>query len=148
MNKNMDKTTKMQKISFWIITILVLTFIIGGTILTYRNKNIDPIATEQGKIEVTGVPGKLDGFAQCLTDKGWTMYGAEWCSHCKDAKAEFGASFRLVKYVECPDNLTLCQAKGVEGFPTWLGPLGQKFEGWSGNSLNSLAEASGCVLPK
>ena len=35
------------------------------------------------------VPGKYDGFAQCLKDKGATFYGAFWCPHCKAQKALF-----------------------------------------------------------
>jgi len=61
-----------------------------------------------------------DDFAKCLTDKGWVMYGAVWCSHCKEQKALFGDSFQYIKYVECPDNEQLCLAKGVNGYPTWI----------------------------
>ena len=52
-------------------------------------------------------PG-LDLFAQCLASKKITMYGAVWCPHCQKQKAEFGASFKYVPYVECPDNEKLC----------------------------------------
>jgi hypothetical protein len=61
-----------------------------------------------------------DVFAKCLTEKGWTMYGAEWCAHCKDQKELFGASFQYIKYVECPDNVQLCIDKGINGYPTWI----------------------------
>ena len=61
-----------------------------------------------------------DAFAKCLTEKGWAMYGAVWCSHCKAQKELFGSSFQYIKYVECPDNTQLCLDKGINGFPTWL----------------------------
>ena len=61
-----------------------------------------------------------DAFAKCLTAKGLTMYGAEWCPHCKDQKALFGDSFKYVNYVECPQNTNLCLAKGIQGYPTWI----------------------------
>jgi len=61
-----------------------------------------------------------DAFAKCLTEKGFTMYGAEWCSHCKAEKAMFGSSFKYINYVECPDNLQLCIDKGIAGYPTWI----------------------------
>ncbi len=61
-----------------------------------------------------------DTFAKCLTEKGWVMYGAEWCSHCKDQKALFGDSFQYIKYVECPDNIQLCLDRGVNGYPSWI----------------------------
>ena len=35
-------------------------------------------------------PGQYDNLAQCLTDKGAKFYGAFWCSHCQEQKAEFG----------------------------------------------------------
>lgn len=85
----------------------------------------------------------LDGFAQCLTGKGVTMYGAKWCSHCQNQKKEFGQSFRLVKYVECPDNIDLCLSKGIQGYPTWI--IGdKKYEGE--RDLEELSEISGCAL--
>ena len=61
-----------------------------------------------------------DSFAKCLTVKGFSMYGAEWCPHCKDQKALFGDSFKYINYVECPQNTNLCLAKGIQGYPTWI----------------------------
>lgn len=96
--------------------------------------------------------GNLDAFARCLADKGITMYGADWCSHCQNEKKAFGDSFRLVPYVECPDNPQKCLAAGVNGYPTWIFPasptdrLGEnKLEGEQG--LEKLSLLSGCVLP-
>ncbi|HEY4498185.1 MAG TPA: protein disulfide isomerase family protein [Candidatus Paceibacterota bacterium] len=88
--------------------------------------------------------GELDAFAQCLTAKGAVMYGAEWCPHCQNEKAVFGESFRLVKYVECPDNPQLCLETGIQGYPTWTFPDGRKLVGEQG--INKLAEASGCKI--
>ncbi len=87
---------------------------------------------------------ELDGFAQCLADKEITMYGAAWCVHCKNEKAAFGSSFRLVPYVECPDNIKLCTDKGVNGYPTWIFPDGRKFEGEQG--VKRLSDLSDCPL--
>jgi len=61
-----------------------------------------------------------DAFAECLTQKGFTMYGASWCPHCQQEKSYFGTSFKYIHYVECPDNTDLCIAKGVQGYPTWI----------------------------
>lgn len=85
----------------------------------------------------------LDSFAQCLTDKGAVMYGAKWCAHCQNQKKEFGKSFRFIKYVECPDNIELCLAKGVASYPTWI-LNDKKYEGEM--SLEGLSEISGCPL--
>lgn len=60
-------------------------------------------------------------LAKCLTEKGWTMYGADWCPHCKAQKEMFGVdAFKFVNYVECPENSNLCNAKGITGYPTWI----------------------------
>ena len=69
-------------------------------------------------------PGKLDGFAQCLKDKGAVFYGAFWCSHCNDQKDMFGKSVKFLPYVECstPDGkgqLDVCRDKNVSGYPAW-----------------------------
>lgn len=61
-----------------------------------------------------------ESLAKCLAEKKVTMYGAEWCSHCKTQKALFGEAFKFIPYVECPDNISLCIEKGIEGYPTWL----------------------------
>lgn len=92
--------------------------------------------------------GNLVPFAQCLAEKKVTMYGAYWCSHCKTQKALFGDSIVYVPYVECTENPKLCEAKGVQGYPTWIVPSDggdKKLSG--GQSLETLAKESGCILP-
>ncbi len=59
-------------------------------------------------------------LAKCLTEKGWHMYGAYWCPHCKAQKEMFGEeAFKFVNYIECTDKVDLCNAKNVKGYPTW-----------------------------
>jgi hypothetical protein len=102
----------------------------------------------KNKISENKGPGLYDKFAQCLTDKGATMYGAAWCPHCQEQKAVFGDSFKLVKYVECPDNTQLCIDKGIQGYPTWLIGTSTRFEGFDGNNtMKNLSGATGCPLP-
>lgn len=84
----------------------------------------------------------LDDFAKCISDKGFVMYGANWCSHCKNEKEAFGDSFRLIKYVECPDNPSICVEKGIQGYPTWMAPGNIFLEGEQG--IEKLSQASGC----
>ncbi len=88
--------------------------------------------------------GQYDAFAQCLTDKGAVMYGANWCSHCQNEKRAFGDSFRHVSYVECTEEPAKCRAAGVEGYPTWLFPDGRRLVGEQG--LQKLSSESGCLL--
>jgi len=96
--------------------------------------------TDGGKNKVN-----LDVFAQCLASKNITMYGAEWCVHCKDEKAGFGDSFRYVSYVECTVETQKCIDKGVDSYPTWIFPDGKKLVGKQG--VEKLSEESGCLLP-
>ena len=101
-----------------------------------------------GYVTLYGFPaaddGKYDAFAQCLSEKGITMYGAAWCPHCQREKRLFGSSFQFVNYVECPDNPQLCTEKGVTGYPTWIFPDGRRFAGEQG--LQKLSAESGCPL--
>lgn len=96
---------------------------------------------------VTAEPGKYDNLAQCITDAGATMYGAYWCPHCADQKKSFGKSFDYVDYVECDPrgnnaNPQLCDAKGIEGYPTWIFADGSRA---SGNiPLRELSLRTGC----
>ncbi len=94
----------------------------------------------------------LADFAQCLAARGAVMYGANWCPHCQEEKTAFGAAFRFINYVECPEEPKRCLAAGIENYPTWIfpaspagGPDGQKLAGRQ--SLERLAELSDCTLP-
>ena len=90
------------------------------------------------------------GFAQCLTQKGVTMYGAYWCPHCANQKKLFGAAFDEVNYVECDPrgkdaNPTLCLQKKIKRYPTWEYPDGTREEGEK--TFKQLSLKSGCELP-
>ena len=84
-----------------------------------------------------------DTFAQCLSEKGATMYGTEWCSHCKNQKDMFGTSFQFITYVDCDINSDECLKNGVKGYPTW----GINDENYPGEQqLPRLASLTGCQL--
>lgn len=88
----------------------------------------------------------LDSFAQCIRDKGVTMYGASSCKYCQQEKKEFGSSFQFIPYVECPTNTQTCIAKNIEGYPTWIFPDGKRLLGFQG--VNKLAQETGCEIPR
>ena len=88
----------------------------------------------------------LDSFAQCLADENTTMYGADWCPHCQNEKKLFGDSFRLVPYVECPDDPQRCLKEDIQGYPTWVFPDGKTLVGEQG--LEKLSQESECQLPQ
>jgi len=88
-------------------------------------------------------PTNYDALAKCLTQKGVVMYGLKTCPHCADQKAMFGDSFQYVTYVECSDQATLCQAKGIQFVPAWEidGSISTGVK-----TLEELASAAGCPL--
>lgn len=98
----------------------------------------------------TSQPGQLDGFASCLKDKGVTFFGAFWCPHCQAQKKLFGASVKLLPYVECstPDSqgqTQICKDKGITGYPVWEFKDGSRLSGEQ--TLQTLADKSSCTLP-
>ena len=117
-----------------IIGFLIIIIGIFGAIYLYAKKS------NQGELPQS----VLVPFAQCLASKNLTMYGADWCPHCKREKARFGDAFKYVPYVECPNNEKLCLDKGVQGYPTWIDASGAKYEGEQG--LQKLSEISSCPL--
>jgi len=70
-------------------------------------------------IFLTACSGKYNTFASCVTESGATMYGTDWCSHCKDQKADFGKSFENIHFVDCDESKQKCLDAGVDGYPTW-----------------------------
>jgi hypothetical protein len=87
-----------------------------------------------------------EAIARCLTDKGVRMYGAFWCSHCAQQKAELGDAFRFVTYVECSNsdysqNQT-CKDALIEGYPTWVFPDESRLQGEQ--TLSALQAKAGC----
>ena len=133
-----QKILKENKIIMWVAILLSIAIIIFA-IVNVGSKNV---ASENNG------PSLYDKFAQCLTNKGAVMYGAAWCPHCQEQKKTFGSSFKLIKYVECPDNTQLCIDKGIQGYPTWLIDTKVISEGFGGDkSMKELSDATGCPLP-
>lgn len=61
-----------------------------------------------------------------LTESGALMYGAEWCQHCQQQKAYFGASATRLPYIECSTGgprspqTRRCQVDRISTYPTWV----------------------------
>ena len=118
---------------FWVCILLLVVAGVGASVL------------------VRPGPGQLDSFAQCLTEKGATFYGAFWCPHCQAQKRMFGSSAKLLPYIECstPDGqgqLQACKDKEVQQYPTWEFEDGERLTGEI--PLTQLAEKTGCTLPQ
>ncbi|HTM34067.1 MAG TPA: vitamin K epoxide reductase family protein [Vicinamibacterales bacterium] len=91
----------------------------------------------------------LRQLATHLAQTGAKMYGAEWCPHCQDQKALFGAAAKRLPYIECSigaqgtGQTTVCRNAGITTYPTWeIG--GQRYQ--EVMSTLRLAELSGFDL--
>ena len=86
-----------------------------------------------------------------MSDKGIVMYGSFTCAACRKQRKEFGASFDLIKEIECHprgenSQTDLCLKKDISKTPTWMlekeGNEVKRLVGYQ--SFESLAELSGC----
>ncbi|MEK7212314.1 MAG: hypothetical protein AAB686_01395 [Patescibacteria group bacterium] len=115
----------------WLV--VAVAVLLGGMIwLSSRNNPSD-------------APAPLDNFAQCLKDKGATMYGTRTCPYCLQQKKMFGNAFRFINYVECTTEQAKCQVAKVESVPLWTFADGERVVGLQ--QLKFLAEKTGCELP-
>ena len=130
-----------------IITSIVSTFSIAFLAFLFLNRSADSTGAT-----ITGFPDSKNidfgSFAKCLSERGAVMYGAFWCSHCKQEKDLFGDSFQFINYVECDKNgenanPSECVEKDIIGYPTWIID-GIKQEGFQ--SLEQLSKYSNCKL--
>jgi len=117
------------------------------TDLLVKKADVEIIGAE-APIEPSEGISNLDAFADCLTEKGAVLYGADWCSPCLNQKKVFGDSFDKINYVICTDSQdTLqsdeCESAGIEVYPTWV-INDQELRGLQ--SLEELGSATGCVL--
>ncbi|MEK7612178.1 MAG: vitamin K epoxide reductase family protein [Patescibacteria group bacterium] len=100
---------------------------------------------------------KYNELAQCLSDKGFIVYGSITCQYCARQRSMFGDAFQYIKEIECnPRNEGyvegICEPKNIEGTPTWMqedsaGKTLYRFD-TGVQELERLAEVSGCPLPQ
>lgn len=121
--------------------VLLLSLFLVSTV--FLAACVPAIESATGNAEVTTTPGENTQFAQCLTDKGVKMYGADWCPHCNNQKDMFGDDWAYVDYVECETNRAACQTAGITGYPTWVID-GQHYPGEA--TFEKLSRLSGCQL--
>ena len=96
------------------------------------SSSVDPTINEVSKntqgtpplVIAVSTPEKIK-LAEHLTSQGAVMYNAYWCPHCHDQKEMFGKeAAKKLNLVECAkdgfnNQRELCEAKGIEGFPSW-----------------------------
>ncbi len=127
--------------------LLSIGVLLGGLIWASA---LDPsktqvVSQEQGTppiVQAQSTPAKLL-LAKYLTASGVVNYSAYWCPHCHDQKELFGKeAVEELKIIECAEDgrnsqRSLCQRKGIEGFPSWE-INGEIYSGVK--SLNKLAD--------
>jgi glutaredoxin len=128
----------------------VITALVVGVISLGWAASVGRPAVETGKgvapaVQAESSPAKLE-LAEFLTSSGARMYTAYWCPHCHEQKELFGRqATEKLTVIECaPDGRNsqkaLCDAKKIEGYPTW--EINGKLD--SGvKPLQKLAELSG-----
>jgi thiol-disulfide isomerase/thioredoxin len=80
--------------------------------LEKQNKNTEESSDEGGNIE---------NLISCLKEKKFVIYGAEWCSFCRDLVSLFGGYEKAASiYVECTEKQDLCREKNITAYPTIL----------------------------
>ena len=93
---------------------------------------------------------ELIPFAECLTEKGAKMYGAEDCFHCMNQKKGFGVAWDSINYIECSlpngGQTAFCEQAGIDGYPIWEFADSSRLPGKL--SHETLAQKTGCKLPK
>ena len=157
MNKYARLEAKHQQDKYIIAGVLVTLVILGGLMMWLSTKttgnqpNGNIVATSTASSTITFNNGtstvatdKIVAFAKYLAANQITMYGAAWCTHCQDQKKAFGSAWQYVPYVECPENTKICLERGIEGYPTWRKPTGEKIAGFQ--ELEALAAWAGYEL--
>ena len=98
----------------------------------------------------SGPAGEVkERFAQCLTEKGVTMFGAYWCPHCQQQKKMFGDAWEKINYVECSlpggqAQTEACIQAGIESYPTWEFAPGDRTVGEL--TFEQLSAKTGCTI--
>ncbi|MEK9156093.1 MAG: protein disulfide isomerase family protein [Patescibacteria group bacterium] len=137
-----------------VLFLVALFFIVGvAAIAIYSGQSgnsgtsVDADTAPADRVDQGESADYKERLAKYLAEKGMVLYGAYWCSHCKDQKEAFGEAVQYLDYVECDPrgenaNPSECEAQGIEGYPTWV-YQGQKYSGT--RSLSELAQISGFV---
>ncbi|MGC8981711.1 MAG: hypothetical protein ACP5JU_02060 [Minisyncoccia bacterium] len=142
------------------IIVIVSLFFIGAhnkqkqKILTPANLNFQtkevPIKVEEINPKDLNISklkestNNLDNFAKCLREKGVELYVLKTCPHCAHQKEMFGSSLKYLNYIECSENMEICNQKQIEAVPTWILPNGERLLGVQ--PLEILSQKTGCKL--
>lgn len=127
-------------------------YLINGLLpLSVTESSVQNDSEESGFSEQDNLD--IQQFSQCIADKGFRVYAADWCPHCEDLKTYFGGQQNVEPFwIVCSDishnpteNAALCSAEGITGYPT------MKFNGQVlsiPRTFDAIAEATGCPAPQ
>lgn len=88
---------------------------------------------------------ELTEFVACLQEAGFVVYGANWCSWTNELVQTLGGwSIVAPIYVECEEQIELCQEKEIQGYPTIL-INDEPFQG--ARTFEDFSSATSCQLP-
>ena len=111
-------------LAFALITALVVAVIGLGWAASVGQPAVETGKRVPPLVRAESTPATI-ALAEQLTAKGARMYTAYWCPHCHDQKELFGReAAEKLTVIECaPDGRNsqkeLCEAKKIEGYPTW-----------------------------
>jgi glutaredoxin len=124
----------------------IATLVLLSSLGIYANAKNSIAETTPGEYNITTSSGESEiALAQHLKQVGAKMYGAFWCPYCQNQKQLFGQeAVAQLNYIECDPTgknarPEVCQAKGIQGLPTWE-IKGKFYEGTK--SLEELANLS------
>lgn len=108
-----------------------------------------PLNTSQQLPTATPTPEikaeKLEQFIACLNQSGFKIYGAAWCSHCKQLVEMLGG-YEMVKpiYVECTVEKEECAKADIRAYPTII-INGTRYAGE--RTIEAFSRATACPPP-
>ncbi|MEM2925702.1 MAG: protein disulfide isomerase family protein [Methanocellales archaeon] len=88
---------------------------------------------------------KLEQFIACLNQSGFKIYGAAWCSYCKQLVEMLGG-YEMVKpiYVECTVEKEECAKADIRAYPTII-INGTRYTGE--RTIEAFSRATACPPP-
>ena len=120
--------------------LLIPAFLFSFFGISPSQSYVPPVETKEVIIEA---PSEYTALAQCITEKGWVMYGTKTCPHCKAQLEPFGNAAKYIDFVDCNVDPGRCMAEDIQAYPTWK-RSSQKYEGRI--SFEELSQLTFCPL--
>ncbi|MBI2452144.1 hypothetical protein HYV50_03640 [Candidatus Pacearchaeota archaeon] len=121
----MEKRTKV------LVTFIVVIFLVAGLYIftDWFSKVTGYFSGESEKLKLS----------KCLSNQGAEFYGTTLCAECEKQKEIFGDNFKLITYVDCGEDKSLCP--NIREIPAWY--INKNIH-YGFKNLTQLEEISGC----